>query len=193
MLVRKAYRAERAERLYQRIASLKDELNEVRELRAKVAGLLTEGVHERSTAEPLLPIFPILAANFSASSFPSGLPASGFVSASFRELSPFFTAPHRGIDIALPEGGFVRATAAGVILFAGYHPIYGKLVEIDHRNGYTTRYAHLFRITVSEGEEVMRGSVIGLAGSTGRAFGSHIHYELLFNGRVIDPLSRRQN
>ena len=83
----------------------------------------------------------------------------------------------------------MKATGEGVVSFAGYNPIYGKMIEINHQNGYTTRSAHLSRITTSKGERVKKRTIIGLVGATGRAVGPHIHYELLFKGEVIDPLS----
>jgi murein DD-endopeptidase MepM/ murein hydrolase activator NlpD len=81
----------------------------------------------------------------------------------------------------------VYATAAGVVTYSGYRGDYGKIVEIDHGNGIATRYAHLHRQTVSVGQRVAAHSQIGFLGSTGRATGPHVHYEVLVNGEPQDP------
>lgn len=94
---------------------------------------------------------------------------------------------HAGIDLAAPVGTAVRAVEDGVIVRAGYAGDYGNLIEIDNYGGMSTRYAHLAKILVSRHAWVRRGDVIGTVGSTGRSTGSHLHYELRFNGRAIDP------
>jgi murein DD-endopeptidase MepM/ murein hydrolase activator NlpD len=81
----------------------------------------------------------------------------------------------------------VYATAAGTVTYSGYRDDYGKVVEIDHGNGIATRYAHLHRQTVSVGQRVAAHSQIGFLGSTGRATGPHVHYEVLVNGEPQDP------
>jgi murein DD-endopeptidase MepM/ murein hydrolase activator NlpD len=94
---------------------------------------------------------------------------------------------HTGIDLRAPYMTPVYATAAGVVIYSGYRDDYGKIVEIDHGNGISTRYAHLHRQTVSVGQRVAAHSEIGLLGSTGRATGPHVHYEVLVNGEPQDP------
>ena len=95
---------------------------------------------------------------------------------------------HDGIDIRAAEGTAVRATAAGKVLFAGAEPRqFGNLVVIDHGNGWTSSYAFLSRITVSENEEVRAGERVGLSGKTGRAKGPELHFELRRNNRPVDP------
>jgi murein DD-endopeptidase MepM/ murein hydrolase activator NlpD len=94
---------------------------------------------------------------------------------------------HTGIDLRAPYMTPVYATAAGVVTYSGYRDDYGKIVEIDHGNGISTRYAHLHRQTVSVGQRVAAHSEIGLLGSTGRATGPHVHYEVLVNGEPQDP------
>lgn len=94
---------------------------------------------------------------------------------------------HTGIDLLAPYMTPVYATAAGVVTYSGYRDDYGKVVEIDHGNGLTTRYAHLHRQTVSVGEHVSPRQQIGFLGSTGRATGPHVHYEVLVNGEPQDP------
>jgi murein DD-endopeptidase MepM/ murein hydrolase activator NlpD len=94
---------------------------------------------------------------------------------------------HAGIDIAGPMGTPVRASADGVVSFAGRAGGYGSLVRVDHGGGLQSRYGHLSRIFASPGEPVRRGDVIGLMGSTGRSTGSHLHFEVRLDGRPVDP------
>ena len=96
---------------------------------------------------------------------------------------------HEGIDLQAPRHTPVMATAPGRVVFAGKHSSYGLLVEIDHGNDIHTRYAHLDRIAVAVGDKVAFRQVIGLLGSTGRASGPHLHYEVLVDGRPHDPLN----
>lgn len=102
---------------------------------------------------------------------------------------PFTRRPafHAGIDFRARAGEPVYATAAGRIASAGRAGGYGKLVEIDHGNGLTTRFAHLSSIAVAEGADVAAGELIGHAGSTGRSTGPHLHYETRLDGRAVDP------
>jgi len=94
---------------------------------------------------------------------------------------------HTGIDLRAPYDSPVYATAPGVVTFAAYRNDYGKIVEIDHGNGITTRYAHLHAFTVSVGQRVAAHTQIGYLGSTGRATGPHVHYEVVVNGEPQDP------
>ena len=95
--------------------------------------------------------------------------------------------PHLGMDFAADKGTRVWATARGTVSYAGRKGGYGKLVEIEHPNGYRTRYAHLSRISVRKGQRVGKYKVVGRVGSTGLATGPHLHYELLRNGRHRNP------
>ncbi len=96
---------------------------------------------------------------------------------------------HHGIDLAGPYGLKIHSTGEGVVLTAHYSRHgYGKEVIIDHGFGYRSRYAHLQRINVEVGDKVKRGQVIGELGSTGRSTGPHLHYEILFNKKAINPL-----
>jgi murein DD-endopeptidase MepM/ murein hydrolase activator NlpD len=97
-------------------------------------------------------------------------------------------AMHTGIDFRDDYGAAVRATAAGVVVTAEYSGGYGNLVEIDHGNGLTTRYAHLSQILVGEGQKVAGGGVVGRLGSTGRSTGPHLHYETRVDGDPVDPM-----
>lgn len=94
---------------------------------------------------------------------------------------------HTGIDLLAPYMTPIYATAAGVVTYSGYRDDYGKVVEIDHGNGLSTRYAHMHRQTVTVGQRVEAHTQIGYLGSTGRATGPHVHYEVLVNGEPQDP------
>jgi murein DD-endopeptidase MepM/ murein hydrolase activator NlpD len=124
---------------------------------------------------------------------PEGRPvAAGFISSYFGERQDPFTgheAYHKGVDFAGTAGAHVVAVAAGVVTWAGERTGYGNLVEINHGDGYVTRYAHNSRALVSVGQTVKRGQSVALMGSTGRSTGPHVHFEVLRNGRQVDPLS----
>jgi murein DD-endopeptidase MepM/ murein hydrolase activator NlpD len=95
---------------------------------------------------------------------------------------------HPGLDIASDRGEPVYATAAGTVTFAGNQGTYGNLIAIDHGYGLETRYGHLMSFSIGKGERVKRGDVIGRVGSTGRSTGNHLHYEVLANGTLLNPL-----
>lgn len=95
---------------------------------------------------------------------------------------------HSGMDFRIPLGSPARATAPGVITKAGWNGGYGRMVEVDHGQGYTTRYAHLSRVDVAIGQVVKAGDVVGQTGSSGRSTGPHLHYEVRHDGDAIDPL-----
>ena len=103
---------------------------------------------------------------------------------------PFSGLPamHKGLDFAGTEGADVVATGAGLVTWSGQRYGYGNLIEIDHGDGLTTRYGHNKTIKVNVGDVVTKGDVIGEMGRTGRATGAHVHYEVLKNGRQLDPL-----
>lgn len=114
----------------------------------------------------------------------------GWMSSSFgRRSDPFTgrTSWHGGIDFAGKENSNVIATGAGVVVHSAPRSGYGNLVEIDHGDGYITRYAHLNEFIVAKGDIVKRGDAVGLMGCTGRCTGPHVHYEVLVNGRAVDP------
>jgi murein DD-endopeptidase MepM/ murein hydrolase activator NlpD len=126
-----------------------------------------------------------------AAATPSIWPARGWLSDNFgRRRDPFTGAPdyHSGLDISADRGDPVLSTANGTVVAAQRSGAYGKMVVVDHGFGLSTRYAHLDSIRVKPGERVRRGEVVGLAGSTGRATGSHLHYEVLVYGRHLNPL-----
>ena len=94
---------------------------------------------------------------------------------------------HKGLDIAAPQGTPVKATASGITSFSGEQRGYGKIVVVDHCNGYETAYAHLDAILISCGTKVRRGSKIGLVGASGNATGPHLHYEVRCGKKCVDP------
>jgi murein DD-endopeptidase MepM/ murein hydrolase activator NlpD len=95
---------------------------------------------------------------------------------------------HKGIDFAGKLGGQVIAVAKGVVTYAGKRYSYGNLIEIAHGNGYSTRYAHNSRLLVSVGDTVEKGFQIAEIGSSGRSTGPHVHFEVIKNGREINPV-----
>jgi murein DD-endopeptidase MepM/ murein hydrolase activator NlpD len=135
----------------------------------------------------------ILARELHEAIHPEGRPvANGFISSYFGERSDPFDgrdAFHKGVDFAGAEGSRVMAVAAGVVTWAGERSGFGKLIEINHGDGFVTRYAHNERTLVTVGETVKRGEAVALMGSTGRSTGPHVHFEVLRNGRQVDPLS----
>ncbi len=102
---------------------------------------------------------------------------------------PFGRGPamHSGVDFRSSHGDPVRSTANGKVVVAGWHGGYGKMVEIDHGGGLTTRYGHLSDISVKNGQQVRAGQTIGKVGSTGRSTGPHLHYETRIDDRPVDP------
>jgi murein DD-endopeptidase MepM/ murein hydrolase activator NlpD len=134
----------------------------------------------------------LLDARIESSLKPTGMPVQGYISSYFGgRPDPFdgHMARHTGIDIAVPKGTPVHAVAAGMVTFAGIRRGYGKVVEIDHGNGYMTRYAHNSALLAHPGQRVHVGQVISDAGSTGRSTGSHLHFEVWHGGRVVNPLT----
>jgi murein DD-endopeptidase MepM/ murein hydrolase activator NlpD len=103
---------------------------------------------------------------------------------------PFFgkLALHPGVDFHFSPGEAVRATAPGKVVSAGWAGGYGNMVEIDHGDGISTRYGHMEEVTVHAGDSIKAGEQVGLAGSTGRSTGTHLHYEVRENGRPVDPM-----
>ena len=117
--------------------------------------------------------------------------------ATYRMSSPFgyrsdpllgYTKRHTGMDFACPPGNPIYATGDGVVVLAKYdHSGYGRHVEIDHGFGYVTRYAHMSRLDVEDGQVVRRGDCIGLSGRSGRITGPHLHYEVIYRGNYVNP------
>lgn len=125
--------------------------------------------------------------------YPTGTPVSkGWISSYYGyRNSPFGGRRefHKGIDFAGKEGNRIVSVAGGVVTWAGKRYGYGNLVEINHGNGYITRYGHNKEMLVKEGQAIKKGEVISLMGSTGRSTGPHVHFEVLYNGRQVDPIT----
>jgi murein DD-endopeptidase MepM/ murein hydrolase activator NlpD len=94
---------------------------------------------------------------------------------------------HEGLDFSAAEGDQIKATAAGMVIATGKTSDYGNYVKIKHGGGIETRYAHASKILVKKGDLVRKDEVIALVGNTGRSTGPHLHYEIRFNGRSLDP------
>lgn len=123
--------------------------------------------------------------------FPSSPPIpGGEASSDFGwRIDPFTgkSAMHEGIDFMAQAGTPIRAAADGIVAFAGLHPQYGNMVEIDHGNDIVTRYAHASRLLVKAGQVVQRGERIAEVGSTGRSTGNHVHFEVRYKGIAQNP------
>lgn len=127
-----------------------------------------------------------------ASATPSIWPLTGWISSGFGSRRDPFTGGtdfHPGLDISGNTGQEIQAPADGMVIDAANSGNYGNLVTLDHRFGITTRYAHLSRFAISPGQQVHRGQVIGYVGTTGRSTSSHLHYEVLVNGQLTNPLN----
>ena len=119
------------------------------------------------------------------------LPGAVVTSRFGTRMDPFLGEPamHTGVDFRARTGLPIPATAAGTVTSAGENGGYGNMVEIDHGNGVSTRYAHLSEIDVKVGQVVSKGAIVGKAGSTGRSTASHLHYEVRVDGEPLDPLT----
>ena len=146
------------------------------ENRNDMLGVLEAQLFEQALKKKLIPTMMPVAAPFNASGFG-------------KRVDPFTGdyAMHEGIDFLADKGAPIVAAAAGVVVFAGFHPQYGYLVDIDHGNDLVTRYAHQSKLVVKEGDVVARGRKIGEVGSTGRSTGPHLHFEVRFRGAAQNP------
>ncbi|MBL4638591.1 MAG: M23 family metallopeptidase, partial [Proteobacteria bacterium] len=114
----------------------------------------------------------------------------GWISSYYgKRIDPFTgkKAFHKGLDLAGKAGSGIHTVADGMVTWIGKRSGYGALVEVDHGNGYVTRYAHNKTIKVKVGDKVNKGQVIALMGSTGRSTGPHVHFEILRDGKNINP------
>ena len=154
-----------------------EQLSRQMENRTDSLGILESQLFDAKVKKKLMPTIPPVDGSYSASSF-------GW------RIDPFngMLAMHEGVDFVVDAATPVFASAGGVVSFAGMHPQYGYMVEIDHGNDFTTRYAHNSRLLVREGEVVQRGSKIAESGSTGRATGPHVHFEVRYRGVAQNPV-----
>jgi len=122
---------------------------------------------------------------------PSGKPvADGWLSSKYGKRNDPFTGKqdfHKGLDFAGKKGSEVITVGDGVVSWAGKRSGYGNLIEVNHGNGYSTRYGHNQKHLVKVGDKVKKGQQIALMGSTGRSTGPHVHFELLRNGKTVNP------
>ncbi|HEY7675222.1 MAG TPA: M23 family metallopeptidase [Burkholderiales bacterium] len=154
-----------------------DQLSRQMENRSDSLGILESQLFDAKVKKKLMPTIQPVDAAYTASSF-------GW------RIDPFngMLAMHEGLDFPVDLGTAVFAAAGGVVIYSGPHPQYGYLVEIDHGNDFTTRYAHCSRLLVKEGDVVQRGSKIAESGSTGRATGPHLHFEVRYRGVAQNPV-----
>jgi len=134
----------------------------------------------------------LLDRNMESERTPAGRPVSaGYISSGFGERTDPFTGKrtqHSGLDFVGAKGSEVLGVASGIVTWAGASAGYGKLLEIDHGNGYVTRYAHNDELLVKAGDEIRAGQRIAKMGSTGRASATHVHFEVLYKGKAINPV-----
>lgn len=123
-------------------------------------------------------------------SIPSIMPTKGWLTSGFKRRRDPFTGRmtwHRGLDVSTNVGTPVVAPADGVVTYSGQKVDFGKIVTIDHGNGYKTRYGHNSKLLARRGQRVKRGQVIAFVGNTGRSTGPHLHYEVIRNGVPVNP------
>ena len=146
------------------------------ESRNDMMGILEAQLFEQAVKKKMIPTMMPVSAPYNASGFG-------------RRVDPFTGqwAMHEGIDFLAEAGSSIAAAAGGVVVFAGFHPQYGYMVDVDHGNDLVTRYAHCSKLFVKEGDVVQRGRQIGEVGSTGRSTGPHLHFEVRFRGAAQNP------
>ena len=152
------------------------ELSRELENRNDMLGVLESQLFEQAVKKKLMPTMLPVRAPYNASGFG-------------RRIDPFTGqwAMHEGIDFLADPGSPVVAAAGGVVVFAGFHPQYGYVIDIDHGNDLVTRYGHCSKLLVKEGDVVARGRKIAEVGSTGRSTGPHLHFEVRFRGAAQNP------
>ncbi len=116
------------------------------------------------------------------------LPGHTYISCHFGEVDAFGNAGHRGTDIPAPEGTPILAAHSGTVLVSGWNDSYGNQVLLDSGTGLSTRYAHMTAFIVTSGQTVTAGQTLGYVGSTGDSTGNHLHFEVMLNGGLTDPM-----
>jgi len=144
--------------------------------RSDQLGVLEALLVQTSASRKFLPSLPPIVDGWFSSNF-------GYRIDPFTGMKSF----HEGIDFPAEVGTTIVAAASGKVVYAGYHPEYGKMIEIDHGNGLLTRYAHTSQVFVHEGDLVVRGQRLASVGSTGRSTGPHLHFEVRLNGVPQNP------
>ncbi len=153
-----------------------DRLAEMIEQRSEELTALESQLMERRIKSSLLPTIVPIRASHIGSTFG-------------RRIDPIagIGAMHEGIDFVAETGTQIIASAGGVVVTAEYHPQYGNMIEIDHGNDFSSRYAHMSKLEVKAGQIVRRGQAIGASGNTGRSTGPHLHFEVRFKGAAQNP------
>jgi murein DD-endopeptidase MepM/ murein hydrolase activator NlpD len=152
-------------------------LSQQMESRTDMLGVLEAQLFEQAVRKKAMPTMMPVSSPYNASSF-------GY------RIDPFTgqQAMHEGIDFITDVGTPVVAAAGGVVQFAGFHPQYGNMIDIDHGNDLVTRYAHLSKVLVKEGDVLQRGRHIADSGNTGRSTGPHLHFEVRYRGVAQNPM-----
>jgi murein DD-endopeptidase MepM/ murein hydrolase activator NlpD len=152
-------------------------LSQQMESRTDMLGVLEAQLFEQAVKKKAMPTMMPVSSPYNASSF-------GY------RIDPFTgqQAMHEGIDFITDVGTPVVAAAGGVVQFAGFHPQYGNMIDIDHGNDLVTRYAHLSKVLVKEGDVLQRGRHIADSGNTGRSTGPHLHFEVRYRGAAQNPM-----
>lgn len=122
---------------------------------------------------------------------PLGAPIPGVITSTFgQRIDPINgrQAFHQGVDIRGPLGSDVKATAEGTVTVQNYDKVNGRYIVLDHGNGFRTKYGHLKKSLVQKGDTVERGQLIGLVGNSGRSTGPHVHYEIHYGDRIVNPI-----
>jgi murein DD-endopeptidase MepM/ murein hydrolase activator NlpD len=157
--------------------ALVDKLARDVEVRSDELGVLEALLVQTSTSRKFLPSLKPIVDGWHSSNFG-------------HRIDPFSgqTGFHEGLDFPAPHGTPIMAAASGKVVYSGWHPQYGKILEIDHGGGLLTRYAHVSQLAASEGDLVVRGQHVASVGSTGRSTGPHLHFEVRLNGVPQDPV-----
>jgi murein DD-endopeptidase MepM/ murein hydrolase activator NlpD len=121
-------------------------------------------------------------------SAPNILPIDGWISRDFQEHSDKTRKSHLGIDIAAAYNSAIKASGPGIVTFAGWKKDFGNLVEIDHGYGFVSRYGHCSKVIVKKGDMVERSQTIAFIGSSGRSSAPHLHFEILKDGKKVNPV-----
>jgi len=119
---------------------------------------------------------------------PSVLPVEGWITQQFTKDTTQGGRAHPGLDIAAPEGMFIKAPAPGIVVAVLGDVDYGIMVVLQHQGGFITRYGHCAKAMVSVNDKIVRGQVIALVGNTGHSSAPHLHYEVIKDGKNVDPL-----
>lgn len=128
------------------------------------------------------------ATDLCGASIPATLPVEGWITQQFLDDTSHGATAHPGIDIAAAEGMIIKAPASGTVVDVEEDQYYGNLIVIKHNKEFTTRYGHCAKVFIGRGEKIERGQTIALVGNTGHSTAPHLHYEVIRNGKNVNPL-----